>query len=152
MLPFLRRAFLRCCSDTLPIRIRSISLCRWPKIACRLSTLTTSLLLHQCTALKAHNNFHCSTCFAHTRCCSSDFSFAKIAQASFCKGIAPALTRKFFKDFGVQLRRKPNSLKPKGLKIFRSSLAFTFLLLACSVLQRKNYKERLGAKHLSQTI
>ena len=134
----------------LPFYIRTLSLflptLLWPpSVILMLTTCLVGRTIHG--VLSTITIFSCQTYFAQSRCCSSDFSFAKIAQASCCKGTAKALTRKFFKVFGVQLRRNPKSLMPWRVENF-SVFSCIYIPSSCLLrIARKNYKERLGAKH-----
>ena len=63
-------------------------------------------LCRHCLLCPVRHCFYCHTLH------SPHFYFAKVGQASCCKGHIPCLPRKSFKDFGVQLLLSPNSLRP----------------------------------------
>ena len=62
------------------------------------------------------------------------FFLCKDSASVILQGHRSRFDSKIFQRFWGAVAPDPNSLKPCGLKIFRSSLAFTWLLLACSVL------------------
>lgn len=78
-----------------------------------------------------------------------DFSFAKLAQASFCK-YRCTITAQNFSSLPHFLFPKGQGLKPKQNVVFRNFPCNSLHLHDFSLLllyARKNYKERPGAKH-----
>ena len=96
--------------------------------ACDVPFFVSVVARHVCLWMSVVGHRSCVQELVLSPCQASSFLLCKFSTGGILQGRAE-LSRKFFKDFGVQLRRKPNS-QGQGLKNYRPNLAFACLLLA----------------------